>query len=179
MRVVLRLLAPVLGLALAAAGLLLAIEVVAAWVRPDGGGGLLVPWPRWRATLEDHTWSDQPLPAIAIGVAVVGLLLLLLGLFARRADIALRAPTPEMSVTTSPRVLARLVGRRVRATDDVASAAVTASRRRIRVTAQGWSDPDPQLRPVIENRVVELLDELPLQHRPRVAVHVPVRREER
>ena len=34
MRVLLRLLAPLLGLALAAAGLLLAIEVVAAWVRP-------------------------------------------------------------------------------------------------------------------------------------------------
>ena len=40
MRVLLRLLAPLLGLGLAAVGLLLVIEVVAAWVRPAAGRGL-------------------------------------------------------------------------------------------------------------------------------------------
>jgi hypothetical protein len=53
MRLLLRLLAPLLGLALAAAGVLLVIEVVAAWVRPATGSGLLVPWPEWRGTLEN------------------------------------------------------------------------------------------------------------------------------
>ena len=36
------------------------------------------------------------------------------------------------------------------------------------VTAQGWAEPDPQLRAAVVARVAELLDELPLQRRPRV-----------
>ena len=176
MRLLLRLLAPLLGLALAAAGLLLVIEVVATWVRPAAESGLLVPWPEWRGALERLSWDEFPVPAIAIAVAAVGLLLLLIGLLARRSDIALVAPTEEITVTTAPRVLARMVGRHVRAGEDVSSAAVTASRRRVAVTAQGWSDPDPQLRASIESRVGELLDELPLAQRPRVAVRVVERR---
>ena len=60
MRVLLRLLAPLLGLGLAAVGLLLVIEVVAAWVRPAAGRGLLVPWPQWRAALESLSWARAP-----------------------------------------------------------------------------------------------------------------------
>lgn len=177
MRVLLRLLAPLIGLGLAAVGLLLAIEVVAAWLRPPADRGLLVPWPQWRATLEQLTWAQRPVPEIAIGVAAVGLLLILLGLLARRADIALDAPTEEITVTTSPRVLARMVGRRVRAADGVAAATVTASRRRVTVTAEGWADPDLQLRATVEARVDELLDELPLAHRPTVSVRLTERSE--
>ncbi len=177
MRVLLRLLAPLLGLGLAAAGLLLVIEVVAAWVRSPVTTGLLVPWPDWRATLENLTWAEAPVPAIAVGVGVLGLLLLLLGLLARRSDIVVEPPAPEITVTTSPRVLARLVGRRVRAAEDVATAGVTASRSRVAITAQGWTDPDPQLRGSIEGRVAELLDELPLQRRPRVSVRIPNRKD--
>ena len=39
----------------------------------------------------------------AIGVGVLGLLLVLLGLLARRSDIVLQPPAPEITVTTSPR----------------------------------------------------------------------------
>lgn len=176
MRVLLRVLAPLLGLALAAAGVLLVIEVVAAWVRPDASTGLLVPWPDWRATLENLTWANNPVPAIAIGVAAIGLLLVLLGLLARRSDVVLLAPTAEMTVTTSPRVLARIVGRKVRATDDVASASVTASRRKVAVSAQGWGEAGPALREAVTSGVGDLLDALPLHHRPRVTVSVQERK---
>lgn len=176
MRVLLRVLAPLLGLALAAAGVLLAIEVVAAWVRTPATTGLLVPWPDWRTSLEGLTWADAPVPGIAIGVAVIGLLLVALGLLARRHDIALTAPTPEVAVTTSPRVLARLVGRRVRATDGVAAATVTATRRRISVGARAWNDAGSGLRSTVGSSVDALLDELPLAHRPRVAVTVQQRK---
>lgn len=177
MRVLLRLLAPLLGLGLAAVGLLVAIEVVAAWVRPEvAATGLLVPWPQWRAVLENLSWDETPVSGIAIGVAVVGLLLVLVGLLARRSDIVLDTPSEEMTVTTSPRVLARMVGRRVRAADDVASASVTASRRRVSVSAQGWAGPEPELRGSVAARVDELLDELPLRQRPRVSVRVADRR---
>lgn len=176
MRVLLRVLAPLLGLALAAAGVLLVIEVVAAWVRTPATTGLLVPWPDWRATVETLTWENTPVPAVAIGVGVLGLLLVLIGLLARRHDIALSSPTPEVTVTTSPRVLARLVGRRVRASDGVAAASVTATSRKISVGAQAWNDASPELRTSVGTTVGTLLDELPLARRPRVAVTVQQRK---
>jgi len=172
MRALLRVLAPLLGLALAMAGVLLVVEVVSAWVRPATDGGLLVPWPDWGATLAQLTWNESPVPGIAIGVGVAGLLLVIVGLAARRADLSLEAPTGDMTVTTSPGVLARLVGTRVRASDDIVSAAVTASARRVAVTARSWSDAPPELRETVVGRVEELLDELPLRRRPRVAVSV-------
>lgn len=176
MRVLLRVLAPLLGLALAAAGVLLVIEVVAAWVRTPATTGLLVPWPDWRATVETLTWANTPVPAVAIGVGVLGLLLVLIGLLARRHDIALSSPTPEVTVTTSPRVLARLVGRRVRASDGIAAASVTATNRKISVGAQAWNDASPELRTSVGTTVGTLLDELPLARRPRVAVTVQQRK---
>lgn len=176
MRVLLRVLAPLLGLALAAAGVVTVIEVVAAWVRTPATTGLLVPWPDWHTTLQGLTWADAPVPLVAIGVAVVGLLLVLLGLLARRHDIGLTGPTPEVAVTTSPRVLARLVGRRVRATDGVAAATVTATRRKVSVGAQAWNDAGPELRSTVGSSVDTLLDELPLARRPRVAVTVQQRK---
>ena len=172
MRVLLRVLAPLLGIALAAAGVLVVIEVVAAWVRPGMEGGLVVPWPDWMVTLASVSWNQSPVPGIAIGVAVVGLLLIIVGLAARRSEVRLEAPKADMTVTTPPRVLARLVGTRVRESDDVLSASVTASARRVAVTALAWHDAPPDLREVIVGRVRELLDELPLRRRPRVAVSV-------
>ena len=74
-RALLRVLAPLLGIALAAAGVLVVIEVVAAWVLPEHEGGLLVPWPDWGATLAGLSWNQSPVPGIAIGVGVAGLLM--------------------------------------------------------------------------------------------------------
>lgn len=176
MRVLLRVLAPLLGLAVAAVGVLLVLEVLAAWLRPTATSGLVVPWPDWYAALGRTTWADAPVPGVAIGVAVIGLLLVLVGLLARRTDIAVDGPAPGITVTTSPRVLARLVGRRVRAAEDVAGASVTASQRKVSVAAQAWNDADPALSDAVRSRVDELLDELPLHRRPRVAVSVQDRR---
>ena len=172
MRAVLRVLAPLLGLVLATVGVLVVIEVVAEWVLPEHEGGLLVPWPEWGAVLAGLTWSQNLVRGIAIGVGVVGLLMVLVALTARRADLRLVAPSDDMTVTTSPRVLARLVGTRVRASDDVLSASVSASARRVGVTVVAWHDAPPDLREVIVGGVKELLDALPLRRRPRVAVSV-------
>jgi hypothetical protein len=174
-RAVLRVLAPLLGLLLAAGGILLVIEVVAAWVLPGSEGGLLVPWSQWGALLADLSWSEQPVRVVAIGATVVGLLMVSVALAARRADVRFDAPSADMTVTTSPRVLARLVGTRVRASDDVFSASVTASARRVAVTARAWDDAPEELRETIIGRVQELLDELPLRRRPGVAVSVQER----
>ena len=175
MRAVLRVLAPLLGIGLAAGGILLVIEVVAAWVLPENEGGLLVPWSQWGAALADVSWNEKLVRAIAIAAGVVGLLMVSVALAARRADLRLEAPSADMTVTTSARVLARLVGTRVRASDDVFSASVTASARRVAVTARAWNDAPEELRETIIGRVEELLDELPLRRRPSVAVSVQER----
>jgi uncharacterized protein DUF6286 len=169
-RVLLRVLAPLVGLAFAMVGALVVLEVLAAWLGPGASGGLVVPWPGWYAELSATPWTAVPVRIIAIAAAVAGLLLMLIGLLARRTDIAVDGPAPEVSVTTSPRVLARLVGRRVRSADDVAGASVTASRRRVSVAAEAWTDAGPELRDRVRSRVEELLDELPLHRRPTVTV---------
>ena len=176
MRVLLRVLAPLLGLLLALAGALLVLELAAAWIRPGAPVGLVVPWRRWRTVLETVTWAQPPVAGIAIGVAVFGLLLVLVGLFARRPDVPLDGPAPEITVSTTPRVLARIVGRRVRATDDVAGASVTASKHKVSVTAQAWNGAHPELLETVRTRVDQLLDELPLHRRPRVSVTLQERR---
>jgi hypothetical protein len=175
-RVLLRVLAPLLGLAVAIVGVLVVLEVLAAWVRPGATAGLVVPWQDWYAALVRTSWTDSPVPGIAIGAAVLGLLLVLVGLLARRPDIAVDGPAPEIAVTTSARVLARLVGRRVRSAEDVAAASVTASRHKVSVAAQAWGDTAPEMRDAVRTRVEGLLDELPLHRRPRVTVSVQGRK---
>lgn len=173
MRVLLRVLSPLLGLALAAAGVLIVVEVVATLVRSEATDGLLVPY---LSALEGVTWADQTVLLIAIGVAVLGLLMLLIAMSGRRRDIEFTAPSHEITVTTSPRTLARLVGRRVRAADGVAAASVTATRRKVAVQAQGYGDASPNLRTTVQEQVDALLDELPLARRPRATVSVADRK---
>lgn len=173
MRVLLRMLSPLLGLAVAALGTLLVVEVVAAWLgATSGGAGLLMPWPGWRTTLEQVTWRDTWVLVGAGLTTLVGLLLLLMAGSARRHDIRLEAPAPEITVTTSPRVLARLVGRTVRSTDRITGASVKASARAVRVTVTARGEQPGELRPSVRTRVGELLDELPLARRPKVSVSV-------
>ncbi|GEL24567.1 hypothetical protein PSU4_35210 [Pseudonocardia sulfidoxydans NBRC 16205] len=194
MRVLVRILAPLLGLALAAVGVLGVVEIVTAWLQPGrGGDGLLVPWRAWQRALDTQLWATTPVKITGIVLGVVGLLLLIAALAARRHDVPLRPPAPHVTVTTSPQALARMVGRRVRAADAVSGASVTASRRAVSVRAEGWegtvvppstdgpaetptdtrADADtPGLADSVRADVESLLDDLPLAHRPRVAVSV-------
>jgi hypothetical protein len=169
-RLLLRILSPLLGLVVAAAGLALAVETVVAWLAP-ASSPLVVPWPAWRSALDGLTWSSGAIRAIAIGVAVVGLLIVLLGLVARRHDVYLTDPVPEVTVTTSPRSLARAVGHEVRSHDDVVSASVVASHKKITVKA-ATLDPADTVRTSVRRRVDEMLARLPLTRRPRVSVSV-------
>ncbi|MGQ0480888.1 MAG: DUF6286 domain-containing protein [Pseudonocardia sp.] len=170
MRVLLRVLAPLLGLGLAAAGALLMIEVTAAWLLGDQG--VLVPWPAWQSALDSLTWRSLLVIAVCAAVALLGLLLVVLAGTARRRDIRLQDPAEDVSVTTSPRVLARLVGQRVRAEEQVASASVTASARAVKVVAVCRGEVPEGLSAGVGAGAGALLDDLPLARRPRLAVSV-------
>lgn len=170
MRILLRVLSPLLGLAVAAVGVFLALEVSTAWVRP-GRGPLVLPWPAWQATLEVWTWTSTAVRLIAAGLVAAGLLLLVLALRTGRREVRLINPAPEITVTTSPRSLARLIGNHVRDLDHVASASIAATPRNISVRATSRQPADAAI-PGITDAVHTLLSTLPLAHVPRVSVAV-------
>jgi hypothetical protein len=172
-RVFVRILSLLLGLALAAAGALLAIEVAWAWAwaRPVDGP-LLVPWPDWRDRVAGLTWQSTEVRITAWVVAVAGLVLLLVAVSARRKDIELLDPAPGVTVRTSPRSLARIVGVRVRAEENVTGASVTATARKVRVRASSRLESEEQLLPRLREVVRDTLEDLPLAHRPGVSVVV-------
>ncbi|SEF34841.1 hypothetical protein SAMN05421837_107594 [Amycolatopsis pretoriensis] len=171
MRPFVRLLSALLGLAVAAAGALLALEVGWHWWRP-ASGPLLVPWPRWQAQLAALGWDAYAVRVGAGVLAAAGLVLLLCALAAGNRAVRLTDPAGEVSVSTSPRSLARLVGLTVRAQDNVAGATVTASARRVRVRAKSTLESEGELRPRLLETVAALLDEVPLARRPKVSVVV-------
>lgn len=170
MRTLLRVLSPLLGLTVAAVGGFIALEIIWAWGRP-ADGPLVLPWPAWQATLQGWTWTSTAVRLIAAGLIVAGLLLVVLALRAGRREVRLIEPTPEITVTTSPRSLARLVGHRVRELDHVASASVTATPRKVSVRAASRRPADLAA-PGIADAVHTLLSELPLAHTPKVSVAV-------
>jgi hypothetical protein len=169
-RFLLRFLSPLLGLVVAAAGVLILLEVITAWVAP-GSSPLVVPWPSWQAALTTATWSSSTVTAAAAGIAVVGVLVLLVGLAARRHDVRLTDPVAEVTVTTSPRSLARAVGHEVRSHADVVSASVVASSNKVVVKAGTLDAPDVG-RAAVRERIDTLVTRLPLARRPRVSVSV-------
>lgn len=171
MRVLTRFLSALLGLAVVAAGGLLALEVGGQWWRPHDAP-VLVPWPSWRARLAEIPWQSGELRLIAGIIVATGVVLVLVALAARGTAIPLRDPATEVSVTTSPRSIARVVGQRVRAENDVTGASVTATARKVRVRATSRMRTENQLRPLLTTVVQDLLDDLPLQNRPKVSVVV-------
>jgi hypothetical protein len=169
-RLLLRVLAPLLGLLLAVLGLAIVVETVTLWVAP-ASSPLVVPWPAWLAAIEGLTWQSGAVRATAVVVGLVGLFVLLLGLVARRHDVYLADPVPEVTVTTSPHSLARAVGHEVRSHSDVVSASVVASTKKITVKASTL-DPAEAVRDDVRAHVDEMLVRLPLARRPRVSVSV-------
>lgn len=170
MRLLLRVLAPLLGLLLAVVGLALVVETVTLFLAP-ASSPLVVPWPAWQAAVASLTWQSVSVRVAAVVVGVVGLFVLLLGLVARRHDVYLADPVPEVTVTTSPRSLARAVGHEVRSHDEVVSASVVATPRKITVKA-ATLDTAEEVRTAVRERVEQQLVRLPLARRPRVAVSV-------
>jgi hypothetical protein len=159
-RVLLRVLSPLLGLASAAAGALLVFAVARHW---SGRG-----WPSW----PDWSWVDRPVLLIGAGVAVGGLCLLVVVSRAGVSQVPLDDPADGVRVVTTPTSLARVVGHRVRAEDGVVDVSVTASRRKVRVRATSRLHDEASLRPRLLEVARGALDELPLPVRPKVSVVV-------
>jgi len=170
-RLLTRLVAFAFGLAIAAVGALVLIEVGWAMARPERGP-LLVPWPQWLDRAGELAWNGGAARAAAWVLVGAGLVVLLIAALSGRHDVFLQDPAPDVTVTTSPGSLARIIGQRVRGTDGVRSASVTASARSVRVRATSRLLDERRLRPVLMEQVNELVNELPLARIPHVHVVV-------
>jgi Family of unknown function (DUF6286) len=170
MRLLIRILALILGLAITTAGAMVLAGVGWAMARPDEGA--LLPWPHWLDRAEELVWTASTVRVTAWVLVAAGLAMLLLAVLSGRHDVYLQDPAPDVTVTTSPRSLARIVGQRVRGTDGVRSASVTASARSVRVRATSRLLDERRLRPVLIEQVNELVNELPLARVPHVHVVV-------
>lgn len=178
MRLLVRLIAALLGLAFAAAGVLLVIEVVWSLMRPDTSG-LVVPWASTRGMLSGLSWDETPI-RVAAGIAVAaGLILLFVAITAGRRDIRLHDPAPDVTVTTDRRSLARLVGHQVRNQSGVAAATVTATTNRVQVKATGKFSSVGDLRDRLSETAEHAVDDLPLQRKPTMSVSVSSTKERR
>ncbi|WP_433270514.1 DUF6286 domain-containing protein [Actinosynnema sp. CS-041913] len=166
MRVLLRLLSPFLGLAVAGIGVLLIAEV--AW--QSAGRGHLIPGAV--TDLPGLSWTDDRVRVPALITAIAGLLLLVIALTARRRFVRLHAPGDGIVVTTSATAVARVVGHRVRQEEGVSGASVTASRRKVHVRATSRLHDEATLRPRLMEVVGETVRRLPIANRPKVSVVV-------
>lgn len=176
MRGLVRFLAALFGAAAVLLGALLAVEVVVTAVDPAGAP---VSWPGVRSVLGGLAWNGVPVRIAAGVLTALGLLLAVLAVLAGRREVRLRDPAPEVTVTTDARSLARLVGHRVREDEDVASAAVTASRRRVRVRAVSAVSSADGLRPRLSETTEQTVRALSPLRQPRVSVSVARAKENR
>ena len=158
MSVVNRVLAALLALALLLGGLVAATEIVLAQLdRPHW----LVPHEVWSAWLRQRSYSDGLTRAVLIGMAVLGLLLLLAAL--RRGkprSLALPSATEGVTVTASRRGIERALRDAAARTSGVTSVDVKAARRTIKVTAhtaaRSAGDIQRQVADVVTAKLAEL-----------------------
>ena len=175
LRIIDRIVAGIVALALIAGGVVLALEIaVQAGGREEPWA---FPWDTWYREATDTLWSDPTVRAVCIGLLVAAVLLLVLQ-FARRRPSALpvRQRADAVQVDLDRRGLEHWLEARLGKVDGVASLNVRAQRRKLRVRAATMSrDTAP-----IERRLQEVatgeVAELDLVRPPSVDVDVRPRR---
>lgn len=176
MAVVNRLLGVVLGLVIAAAGVLLLLETVwAAAGRPP----LLVDRQRVdRVATEQLTWDSTLVTWVLVGLVLVGALLLLLQLVPRQPDTLPLADHPDRHASVERKALAAQLGEVVKEDPEVVTATAKVTRRAARVRAKAAPGADlGALRNRLEATTGGLLSSLQLQQRLRPGVVVTRGRE--
>lgn len=133
MRILTRLVAVAVALALAVGGLLVAVEIVLAEIGRDP---LVIPYDDWYRSARSNDWSSSLARQISFGLVGAGVVLLLLQLARRRPTTLAMEPGPSPHPAAINRrgveqSLERAVGR----VDGVASAKARISSKRARVTA--------------------------------------------
>ena len=166
-----RVLAALVSLALVAVAAVSAVELVR-WVLAEPSW--LVPWRSWAGWFADVRADDPALVALAGGVALVGLLLLVFELKPRRPDSLAAEPLlPDVHTVVSRKGLSSAATTAARSVSGIASADASVRRSRIDVTARTRArDGGKALRERVRAAVEASLADLELQRRPRVRVRL-------
>jgi hypothetical protein len=172
-RLINRILATLLSLALFLGGLLAVVDIVLVqFERPP----FLVPVGRWAAWFRSQTFDAGIVRAVCVGLALVGLLLLVSGLRrGRPGTLTLPSRQSGVRVTAARRELERALAVAARRVDGVASAHARARRHSVRVTAATPMRDPGSLAQQVTDAVTGRLSDLELADvlRPRVSVSTP------
>ena len=174
MRLVNRLLAALLSLALIVAGVLVVVEVVAQRL---GRNPAVVDWPHLYDWARRTPWQQGSVRVACILLAVAGLLLLAAELKRSKPDrLAVRSETTDAAYTR--RGVAATVRSAVSDVDGINSASVSVSRRKVKVeaTTAGLQPFTAEtLQEPATTAARQRLDTLELQDPPALSVHVSTR----
>jgi hypothetical protein len=170
-RVLNRLLALLLSLALIAAGVIALVEIVAA-----AGGShdeVVVPYRDWWQSVLDAHWNTRwvtlaALIAIAAGVALVAVQLV----HRRSRELALRERRPGVNVAVERRALERSLGAAVDEVDGVGHARIRVRRRRAAIGIRADELGEPGLEQRVTTVAQKRLDDLDLAEPPTLAVRL-------
>jgi hypothetical protein len=168
MRYVNRVVVALLTLALAVTGVFAAIEVVLAMLsRPP----LVLPREQAIDALQHSRWADTPVRGVLLGVAALGLVLLISQLVPRRTRLLpIADPTPGVTAATTRRSVERALRRAATAADGITGASVTARPRRVRVRAVTGLRDVTGIHANLIAAVTDQLDGIGLARRPALSV---------
>jgi hypothetical protein len=166
-----RVLAVLLGVTGLVLGVLVVVEVVAAAL---GRPAVVLPYGPVAGWLRDQPWSGAAVLAVAVGLLVLGLVLLLAELTPRRrTDLVLTGDDPAVTTTLSTRSLGRVLEAAATATPGVERASARARSRRARLSVRvPVRDPGEAARigREAEANATTALEELRLRRTPRLRV---------
>jgi hypothetical protein len=172
-----RVLAPLLALLVAAAAVVLAVEVVAVAV---GTGPIWVDWTSAYQQGAERSWQDGTVRLLCAGLLVLGLALLLAELKPRRpARLPLRTTLADLDAAVSRHGLASTARTAAMQVDGVGSTSVRVRRRSVRIAARArYRDAERAraLRDPIHQAVATRLERLELARPVKVRVRVTSRR---
>ena len=168
MRIVNRVLAAVLALALLVGGLIVAVEIVVAGFdrRP-----WVVPHDDWYRSARSRSWDSAPPRWIFIGLIAAGLALLLIQL-ARRRPTALALTPGAVPADVGRRSLERSLAREARTVDGIAAAKAKVRKEKAEVVASSNRRQTDDLEPVLSQALDRRMGAVGLARPPAVRVKV-------
>jgi Family of unknown function (DUF6286) len=177
MRLLNRPLAFILAVALAAASVILIVEVIEFAV---GSGPAIVHWTTWYHWADTTRWNAQVIRVWSAILIVIGVLILALELKPRRTTrLRLRSGDQATDAALTRSGLAGTLRAAATGIDGISNAEVSVRRRRAQVAARSAARgraATKMLKQPVTQAVGDRLSALDLQHPPRLKVHVNTRR---
>lgn len=169
MRTLTRLVAALIGLALFLGGLLLALEVLLTAARSNP---VIVPYDRWLRYGRMHAWNTPSVLWTGLGLLLGGLLLLLLTVRRRKPLAVAGADRGAMSVSFARKPLEQAVGRLAERSAGVDGVRVHVGKRTTQVSGASLATDLPRTTEVLQSRLSDGLERLPLRSTPDVDVRL-------